>query len=151
MAALAWYGERPAAEVRTALAAAGLELLPADRRSWQGVAQACIVACPPANEEALHASFAELPPLQELSFRLPAGRLLIWDPCGACAATVPTDIGMTGVARPAGPPSASDPWQLNDYALARWVHITAFLVLRPPSSLPPPRHTHETGSHAGWC
>ena len=124
-----WYGECPAV-LRDTLNDAGLRLLPTEKGAWEA-AQACVVACPPADVDALHESFEMLPPLQELSFRIPAGRLIIWDPNGLCPATVKTDIGMTGVPRPAGPPSAHDPWHLNDYALARWVHIVGFLVRLP--------------------
>eukprot|EP01043_Picozoa_sp_COSAG02_P008636 COSAG02_NODE_280_length_25797_cov_66.644447_15_plen_146_part_00 len=124
--ALVWYGECPVA-LRATLAGAGLRLLPAERDAWTD-ANACVIACPPADSEVLHESFRVLPPLQELSFRIPAGSLIIWDPYAQCPATVPTDVGMTGVPRPAGLPSARDPWHLNDYALARWAHIVGFLV-----------------------
>lgn len=126
--ALVWYGECPAA-VRATLLDAGFRLLSTtdEQGSWME-AQACVVACPAADVEALHESLRRLPPLQELSFRIPARRLLIWDPHALCPATVRTDIGVTGVPRPTGQPSARDPWHLNDYALARWVHIVGFLV-----------------------
>ena len=129
---LAWYGGAPTPGATAALAALttlGFAAPAAGSTvSWQE-AHAVIVACPAANqEEGLDPSFAALPSLQELSFRQPASRLLIWDPFGDREATVATDLGMTGVARPAGPPCALDPWQLNDYGLARWVHVTEFLV-----------------------
>ena len=128
---LVWYGECPAL-LRATLEGAGLLLeQPPERDAWEG-ASACVVACPAANVEALHESFETLPPLQELSFRIPAGRLIIWDPHALCPPTVRTNTGKTGVPRPASPPSARDPWQLNDYALARWAHLAGFLV-RPPT------------------
>ena len=130
---LVWYGDCPAM-LRATLVDSGLQLLQCpERDAWAG-ASACVVACPAANVEALHESFKTLPPLQELSFRIPAGRLIIWDPHALCPATVRTDTGKTGVPRPATPPSARDPWQLNDYALARWVHLTEFLVRLPAVS-----------------
>ncbi len=132
--ALVWYGECPA-PLRATLVEAGLRLLqPAAERDAWADATACVVACPQADVEALHESLRVLPSLQELSFRIPAGRLIIWDPHALCPATVPTDVGMTGVPRPAGRPSARDPWHLNDYALARWVHIVGFLVRAAVSS-----------------
>ena len=125
---LAWYGGAPTAEAHAVLGTLtnlGFALREATGSGTWEEAHGVIVACPPATlVGALDPSFTALPPLQELSFRQPASRLLIWDPCGESVASVATDLGVTGVARPAGPPSATDPWQLNDYGLARWVHIT---------------------------
>lgn len=49
--------------------------------------------------------------------------------CGdICCSRIPTEMGMTGVAKPRGPPLPGDPWQLNDYPRGKWVHQTNFLV-----------------------
>ena len=110
---VAWIGDTgsPAArDVRAQLRAAGLQLPQAP--PFPDSPTACVIACPPADAEALHASFAALPSLQDLSLRVPARRVLVWDPCAENPATVPTDVGMTGIQRPAegSPPSNRDPW-----------------------------------------
>ena len=110
---VAWIGDTdsPAArDVRAQLRAAGLQLPPTP--PFPDNSTACVIACPPADAEALHASFAALPSLQDLSLRVPARRVLVWDPCAENPATVATDVGMTGIQRPAegSPPSNRDPW-----------------------------------------
>ena len=121
---LCWLGAHDPALV-AALSSAGLQVVGADKANE---ACAVVVNAPAADADATF----QLPRLQELRFKQPASRLIIldraWD--RRHEREVPTTPGMTGVPKPVGPPSRGDPWQINDYARAKWVMQTQFLVRR---------------------
>ena len=110
---VACYGTRERVlAATTALEAAGFKVV-ANAVATSPLA-AVIIGCPDADQDA-SCFCPHLPALQDLSFQLPARRVVIvdlsWD--ARHDRLIPMERGMTGIPKPVGEPKRGDPWQVN--------------------------------------